>query len=214
VRSTLRFDASQCLVGRQFEFADLRIRQASDAIAETRFRDGPHLKGQSHRGLRRTILGSFDNGRPRESRPVEVRGQRNDKNGLEHAGQGFALPDYDGTAAGLLARTVRAEIGPPDLAPFNRRSSRSSAPAQSPRPCSASCSSSAAPLLDKRSRSHRLGSGRRTTTMPTRSPGRSVSLRTGRRTPFSNSASMISMHPRIAQAEQDTPPERLGQGTL
>jgi len=96
VHSTLRFDASQCLVGRQFEFADLRIRQASDAIAETRFRDGPHLKGQCHRGLRRTILGSFDNGRPRESRPVEVRGQRNDKNGLEHAGQGFALPDYDG----------------------------------------------------------------------------------------------------------------------
>jgi hypothetical protein len=65
--STLRFDTSQCLVGRQFELAHLSVRQASDSIGETRFRDGPHLKGQSHGGLRRTIRGSLDNGRPRES---------------------------------------------------------------------------------------------------------------------------------------------------
>lgn len=109
------------------------------------------------------------------------------------------------TAPGLLTWAIGAKIRPPDFAAFQRRSSRSSVSTQSPRPSSVSFSSSAAASVDRRARFHRAGSGRRTTTMPTRSPGRSASRRIGRRTPFSNSASMISMPRRIAQAEAAAP---------
>ena len=205
VPSALRLDASERLVGGEFEFADFCFCQGSDAIRETGLRDGPHLEGQGNRRLWRPIRRRLDHCCAGQSCSIEVRGQRNDKNGLQHADQGVALPDYDGTAAALLARTVGTKIGPPNLTAFQRWSSRSSASAQSPRPSSASFSSSAAASFDRRVRSQRVASGRRTTTMPTRSPGRSASRRIGRRTPFSNSASMISMCRRIAQAEPAAP---------
>jgi hypothetical protein len=194
VHSALRLNASECLVGGQLKLADFCFRQASDAIRQTCLRNGPHLEGQRYRSLWWPIRCSFDHCCPGQSCPIEVRSQRHDKNGLQHADQGIALPHYDGTAPSLLARTVRAQIGPPNLTTFQRRSSRSSAAAQSPRPSSASALSSAVGTFDKRSRSHRAGSGCRTTTIPTRSPCRSDSRRMGRSTPFSNSASMISMH--------------------
>jgi hypothetical protein len=208
--SALRLNASERLVGRQFKLADFRFRQASDAIRETCLRDGPHLERKGYRSLRRPLRCSFDHCCPGESCPIEVCGQRNHKHRLQDADQGIALPHYDGTASGLLARTVGAKIGPPNLTTFHRRSSRSSAAAQSPRPSSASASSSAVATFDKRSRFHRAGSGRRTTTIPTRSPGRRDSRRMGRSTPFSNSASMISMRGMIAQAEPAAPGDGKG----
>lgn len=191
-RSTLRFDTSECFVGRQFELGDFCVRQTSNTISKTRLRNGPHLKGQRHRRLRRTILACLDDRRPSEVCSIEVRRQRNHEHCLQCSCQGITLPNDDGAPTHLLARPVRPEIGPPDFASFQRRSSRSRAVAQSARPSSASVWS---PLLcfDRRSRSQRAGSGRRTTTIPTRSPGRSARRRMGRSTPSSNSASMISM---------------------
>jgi hypothetical protein len=210
VHSALGLNASQRLVGRQFKLADFRVRQVSDAIRETRLRDGPHLECKGYRRLSRPLRCSFDHCCPGQSCPLEVRSQRNDKNGLQRAGQGIALPHDDRSAPGLFARTVCAKIGPPNLTAFQRRSSRSSAAAQSPRPASASALSSVVATFDKRSRSHRAGSGRRTTTIPTRSPDRSGNRRMGRSTPFSNSASMISMHRSIAQAEPAAPGDGRG----
>jgi len=115
-RSSLGFNAPHCLVGCQFELADLRVGEASDTLGETCFRDRPHLKGERHRGLRWTILGGVDYSRSRESRAVEVCSQRNDENGLKHACQSVTLSHYDGAASGLFARTVRTKIGPPDFA--------------------------------------------------------------------------------------------------
>jgi len=199
--SAPRLNTPERLVGRQFELADFRVRQGADAIRETCLRDCPHLERKGYRSLRRPLRCSFDYCCPGQSCPIEVRRQRNHKNRVQGADQGVALPHYDGTAPGLLAGAVGAKISPPNLTTFHRRSSRSSAAAQSPRPSAASASSSAVLTFDKRSRSQRAGSGRRTTTIPTRSPGRRDSRRMGRSTPFSNSASMISMHGRIAQAE-------------
>jgi len=46
--SALRLDASQCFVGGPFEFRNLRVRQGSKAVTETRLRNGSHLKSQRH----------------------------------------------------------------------------------------------------------------------------------------------------------------------
>ena len=205
VHSSLRLNASECFVGGQFKLGHFHIRQASDAIAETCLRDRPHLKGKGYGRLRRPIRRSFDHRCSRQLGPVEVCSQRNHKNRLQHSDQGVTLPHHDGTTPGLLTWAIGPKISPPDFAAFQCRSSRSSASAQSPRPSSASFSSSAAAIFDRRARFQRTGSGRRTTTMPTRSPGRSASRRIGRRTPFSNSASMISMRRKIAQAEPAAP---------
>lgn len=201
----LRLNSSHCFVGRQLEFSELGICEASDALSKARRRHSAHLKRQSNGRFTQTIVGRFDHCRSCQSCSIEVRGQRHDQHGLKHSKQGVALPDHDRTAPGLFARTVGAKIGPPDLSTFHRRFSRSRASIQSPKPSSVSRFSSTSATLDRRSIFHRLGSGRRTTTMPTRSPGRSDSRRIGRRTPSWNSASIISMHETIAQAEQRLP---------
>jgi hypothetical protein len=120
-----------------------------------------------------TPLGSLDDRCAREACSVEVRRQRNHQHGLKCPGQRITLPYDDGTPTHLLARPVWPEIGPPDFASFQRRSSRSRAEAQSASPSSASFWSSLLLRFNKRSRSQRAGSGRWTTTMPTRAPGRS-----------------------------------------
>jgi hypothetical protein len=205
--SPLRFDASHCLVSRQLKLTDFHVSEAPDTLGEARLRHSTHLKGESDRGLWRAILGCLDHRSARKVRPVKVRRQRNDENRLERPRQRVALPDYDGASTGLFSRSIGTEIGRLDFAAFHRRSSRSSVSAHAPSPSSASFSSSAVAVLDRRARSQRAASGRRTTTIPTRSPGRSANRRIGRSTPSSNSASMVSMWQRIARAEQSLPPD-------
>jgi len=137
---------------------------------------------------------SVDHRGPRQSCPIEVCSQRNHKNRLQNADQGIALPHHDATAPGLLARTASAEIGPPNFSAFHRRSSRSRVAAQSPRPSSASLLSSAVAVADNRSRSNGWDLGAAPPQYQRVHPVRSGSRRIGRSTPFSNSASMISMH--------------------
>ena len=77
---------------------------------------GPTAEPQSlPRNPSPAILGGIDHRRSRESFPLKVRRQRNDENRLKHSRQGVALPDYDRTLPGLLARAVWTKIGPRDF---------------------------------------------------------------------------------------------------
>jgi hypothetical protein len=187
--------ASQRFVGCQLQFAKLVVRKIPNAVQKTAFGNGSHLKGKSYRRLTQTILRCFDHRRAGESRALEVRGQRDDQDGLQCSREGVTLPNDYRPPAGLLSRPIRAQICPPDLAALQLRSSLRSAVSHSPRPASVRVSSSAT-SFDKRARSHRERSGRRTTTSPTLSPGRNGRWRIGRRTPSLNSASITSMRQR------------------
>jgi predicted nuclease of restriction endonuclease-like RecB superfamily len=161
-------------VGRELEFEELPIGQASDSRREHAFRNRTHLEGERNRVFREAVLRCFDDSRAREPRPAHIRRKRDNEDGLEHGGQLVALPDDDGSAAGLLERTMAPEIRPPDLATFHRRSSAANASAHSARPASASARSSPG-WPPMRSRSQRAGSDRRSTRRRTRSPGRKLS---------------------------------------
>jgi hypothetical protein len=152
-------------------------------------RGPPRFGGAFHR--------RFDQCGACQSRSLHVGRERYHQNRIEESRERLALPDDDGSPAGLFALTIRAKVGPPDLASSQPRSSRSRADSQASSPDSASVCSSEEPPA-RRFRSHRAGSGRRTTTIPTCSPGRSASRRSGRSTPSSNVASMRSMSTRIA----------------
>src|SRR5437899_12936212 len=73
---------------------------------------------------------------------IKIRGERNNQNGLQQPSQCVALPENNGASTGLLLGSIDSEIGPPDFAPPQARSSRSSAAAQSPSPASARARSS------------------------------------------------------------------------
>jgi hypothetical protein len=57
-----------------------------------------------------------DDRRSGEIRTVEVGGERNYQNGLQHPVEGVTLPDDDRAATGLLLWAMGSEICPPDLA--------------------------------------------------------------------------------------------------
>ena len=80
------------------------------------------------------------------------------------------------------------------------RSSRSSASDHSASPCSASSRSSVSPVLANRSRSHRLGSGWRTTMSATRSPSASARGVSGLSRPSSKRASINRMASMVARS--------------
>lgn len=115
--------------------------------------------------------------------------------------EGVTLPNDDRPPAGLLAGAIGSQICPPDLTALQRRSSLLSAVSHSARPASVRVSSSEM-TFDKRARSQRKGSGRRTTTIPTRSPGRKSRRRTGRSTPSLNSASITSMRATVTRSSE------------
>lgn len=123
VGSTLRFHPAQSLVGRQFQFGELLIGEASDAIGEARLRDGSHLKRQGDGGVRKTALGGVDHGGSGEPRTIEIRRQRNHEHGVKRVRERVTLPEDDRAPPGLLARSVVAEIRPPDFAALHPPSS-------------------------------------------------------------------------------------------
>jgi hypothetical protein len=115
---------------------------------------------------------------------VKIRGEWNYQNRLERLRQRITLPNHDGPAIRLFPRSIRTEVSPPDLASLQLRSFASSALAHSARPCSARGRSSPFPVFASLAKSQRPGSGRRTTIMFTRSPGRRLNGSEGRSTPF------------------------------
>jgi len=89
----------------------------------------------------------------------------------------------------LLTKSIGTEVGPPDLSTLHPRSAESSECAHSARPSSDNARSSSGEILARGAKFQRRGSGRRITIRLTRSPGRRAKCSTGRRTPFSYSAS-------------------------
>ena len=98
------------------------------------------------------------------------------------------LPNHNEPAPRLLAQSI-GKVGPPDPSTLHPSSAESSEFAHSARPFSNRARSSSCEMLARRAKFQRRGSARRNTIRLTRSPGRRAKCSTGRRTPFSYSAS-------------------------
>src|SRR5262249_5024734 len=150
------------LISSELEFSHLRLGKGTYSGLECRPRYCAHLEGESNRVRGRSIRGGHDHCGAGELSSIEIRGQRDDQNRLQHAQERGALPDNAGPSPRLLAGRVHPEVRPPDLATLQALSwwSRSSTHSPSPPVESASSSAAAAP---KRPKSQRAASGCRIT---------------------------------------------------
>ncbi len=128
--SSVWIDATEHFVCGELQLVFLIFGERADPLLERGPGDGAHLEHKRDGSLRRGTVVWLDHRSAGQMRAIEVRGERNDEDGLEHARQRIALPDDDGTTAGLLLRTMAAEISPPDFASPQRSSSSFNDPPQ------------------------------------------------------------------------------------
>lgn len=98
----LRIDATESFVGGELEFCQFAFSKRPDATLKCGPGNGSQLERQGNGVGGRAFGQGGDERRSCELSSIEICRKWNDENRLENAVQGVALPQDDGTTAGLL----------------------------------------------------------------------------------------------------------------